>query len=154
MAFSFFYSIVGFSIYSLTYMFLNEVLNFDMERMLFLLFLCFFINTVVCGIRMFILKYRKGIEDSNDNDDVFLRLVVNNIIFCTFYIFSLWNYAFNDSYLSFLENSLVKVGAFLMLLIAVVLDIYSVRFLFRCDILCVFFLVVSMIMITMISFNN
>ena len=127
MSFSFFYSLVGFSIFFLTYMFFGEVLNFDMERILFLLFLCSFINTIVCGIRMLILKYLKGIEESDDNYNVFKRLTVNNIIFSTSYIFLIWDYVFNDSYLSFLENSLVKVGAFLMLLIAVVLDFYSVR---------------------------
>ena len=127
MTFSFFYSLVGFSIFFLTYMFFGEVLNFDMERILFLLFLCSFINTIVCGIRMLILKYLKGIEESDDNYNVFKRLTVNNIIFSTSYIFLIWDYVFNDSYLSFLENSLVKVGAFLMLLIAVVLDFYSVR---------------------------
>ena len=133
MAFSFFYSLVGFSIFLLTYMFFGEVLNFDMERILFLLFLCFFINTIVCGIRMLILKYLKGIEDSDDNYNVLNRLTVNNIIFSTSYIFLIWDYVFNDSYLSFLENSLVKVGAFLMLLIAVVLDFYSVRCFLSCD---------------------
>ena len=127
MTFSFFYNLVGFSIFFLTYMFFGEVLNFDMERILFLLFLCSFINTIVCGIRMLILKYLKGIEESDDNYNVFKRLTVNNIIFSTSYIFLIWDYVFNDSYLSFLENSLVKVGAFLMLLIAVVLDFYSVR---------------------------
>lgn len=133
MAFSFFYSLVGFSIFLLTYMFFGEVLNFDMERILFLLFLCFFINTIVCGIRMLILKYLKGIEESDDNYNVLNRLTVNNIIFSTSYIFLIWDYVFNDSYLSFLENSLVKVGAFLMLLIAVVLDFYSVRCFLSCD---------------------
>lgn len=133
MAFSFFYSLVGFSIFLLTYMFFGEVLNFDMERILFLLFLCFFINTIVCGIRMLILKYLKGIEESDDNYNVLKRLTVNNIIFSTSYIFLIWDYVFNDSYLSFLENSLVKVGAFLMLLIAVVLDFYSVRCFLSCD---------------------
>ena len=133
MAFSFFYSLVGFSIFLLTYMFFGEVLNFDMERILFLLFLCFFINTIICGIRMLILKYLKGIEESDDNYNVLNRLTVNNIIFSTSYIFLIWDYVFNDSYLSFLENSLVKVGAFLMLLIAVVLDFYSVRCFLSCD---------------------
>lgn len=133
MTFSFFYSLVGFSIFFLTYMFFGEVLNFDMERILFLLFLCFFINTIVCGIRMLMLKYLKGIEESDDNYNVFKRLTVNNIIFSTSYIFLIWDYVFNDSYLSFLENSLVKVGAFLMLLIAVVLDFYSVRCFLSCD---------------------
>lgn len=93
----------------------------------------FFINTIVCGIRMLILKYLKGIEKSDDNYNVLNRLTVNNIIFSTSYIFLIWDYVFNDSYLSFLENSLVKVGAFLMLLIAVVLDFYSVRCFLSCD---------------------
>ena len=79
------------------------------------------------------LKYLKGIEESDDNYNVFKRLTVNNIIFSTSYIFLIWDYVFNDSYLSFLENSLVKVGAFLMLLIAVVLDFYSVRCFLSCD---------------------